>query len=322
MRKQFGFTLIEVALFLALTGVLFVGIAVGTQNTITEQRYNDSVQNFAEFLRGIYSEVSNPQSISAGRSETTAIYGKLVVFGEDAGLDGNEILDNEQRVFVYDVVGEVANSTTLKGTGSVVSLLNELNANVVVPVKRGGDSSGGDEILLLKKDGIYRKKNNVGDEFEKVNSTTDDYVMEPAGIVESYAPRWQAEIEKTNGGDGSYRSGSINGENDRWTGSILVVRHPRSGTVNTLVAEGTVIEVNKAIEEYEEKKEISIVSMLLTDKLGDFKATQVDFCINHYGWGNPSSTRRDIRIEKDARNASAVEIINLDDSANACRKWD
>ena len=77
-----GFTLVEVALFLAITGLVFAGIVVGTQNSIFQQRYNDAVQNFAEFLRSMYSQVTNVQSEGHGRSEY-AIYGKLVNFEED-----------------------------------------------------------------------------------------------------------------------------------------------------------------------------------------------------------------------------------------------
>ena len=44
MKKKLGFTIIEVALFLALTGFLFVAIAVGVQNSIHQQRQNDAVQ--------------------------------------------------------------------------------------------------------------------------------------------------------------------------------------------------------------------------------------------------------------------------------------
>ncbi len=95
MRR--GFTLVEVSLFLAITAAVFVGIAVGTQNSIFQQRYNDSVQNFAEFLRGVYSQVTNVQNDGDGRSDQ-AIYGKLVVFGESG--DNNAIT-------TYNVIGSV-----------------------------------------------------------------------------------------------------------------------------------------------------------------------------------------------------------------------
>ena len=60
MRKnKLGFTLIEVSLFLAITGLLFLGVTLGVQNSIYQQRYNDAVQSFANFLGNIYDEVLN-----------------------------------------------------------------------------------------------------------------------------------------------------------------------------------------------------------------------------------------------------------------------
>ena len=49
-----GFTLIEVALFLVVTGALFAAVTIGVQNSIYQQRQNDAVQNFAEFIRSAY----------------------------------------------------------------------------------------------------------------------------------------------------------------------------------------------------------------------------------------------------------------------------
>ena len=76
-RRKIGFTLIEVAFFIAITGLLFVGIIAGTQSSIWQQKYNDSVQSYADFLRSVYAEVSSIQGISDGRSDK-AIYGKMI----------------------------------------------------------------------------------------------------------------------------------------------------------------------------------------------------------------------------------------------------
>jgi len=84
-----GFTLIEVSLFLAITGLLFIGIVAGTQNSIYQQRFNDSVQNFAEFLRGTYAQVVNVQSLGNGNSADVFVYGKLITFGDSAENDIN-----------------------------------------------------------------------------------------------------------------------------------------------------------------------------------------------------------------------------------------
>ena len=93
-KQSQGFTIIEVSLFLALTGVVMLG-ALGIFSNIKQQRYNDSVQNFAEYLRGIYSQVENVENsgtncgCTTGTSNTccgqtkTAIYGKVVIVSGD-----------------------------------------------------------------------------------------------------------------------------------------------------------------------------------------------------------------------------------------------
>lgn len=278
MKRKRGFTLIEVALFLAITGLLFVGIVVGTGNSLSQQRFLDAVQSYTEFLRSIYSEVSNPQSVGEGRSER-AIYGKLISFGQKYDLDGTENDDYTQRIYVYDVVGDLKTDAP---SGKVVDMLEDLNANVVVEVKRS--------------DGVVTG-------------------IEPAGIVETYVPRWDATIETT---DLNYIP---------FTGSILVVRHPRSGTINTLVFPGKegVIEVNEVIRTatiaYNSGGGYN-ASQLLLDKLkvtNGFRVEDVDFCVDMEGMertGIATSVqrdRRDIRLVANARNASGIELIDLND---------
>ena len=271
-KRRFGFTMVEVSLFLAITAAIFVGVIAGTQNTVWHQKFNDSVQDFTEFLRSVYSQVSNPQSIGTGQSEM-AIYGKLVVFGESVGLDYQEINDRETRVFVYDVVGDVVGT----GSGNAISMLSDRNANVVV--------------------GVY-----------DANRMTS---VVPAGIVQSYLPRWTATIEATKPGDDGYLQ--------PYRGSFLVVRHPNSGTINTLVS-SEVIEVNKFVKEANamiSSGGTPDLSGLLKSKLDTFKAETIDFCVNpeganKYSGDLASLARRDIRLVKNTRNASGVEVIDLD----------
>lgn len=111
-----GFTLIEVMLFLAVTGMILIGVLGGTYANIATQRYNDSVRSFAEFLRQVYSEVISPESIGSsdpdnqdvGSSNDQAIYGKLIVFGleDEAATD---------RIYTATIVGDVTPPTTSNG---------------------------------------------------------------------------------------------------------------------------------------------------------------------------------------------------------------
>lgn len=261
-RIRRGFTLVEVSLFLAITAVIFVSIAVGTQNSIFQQRYNDAVQNFAEFLRSVYSQVMNVQSEGYGRSEY-AIYGKLVNFEEDE--NGNN------KITTYNVIGDVAEDDL--DNGNVLDRLKKLNADVVL-------------------------NKGVG----------EDIKYEPVGFVEDYRPRWASQIQTTKGWDEKY---------EVFTGALLIVRHPSSGTVYTYSSNEPIKDVDGYIRGL--NSGLSVENQLLTKIESDNEsdkfssANDVDFCVNPNG-AEQSTLRRDVRIVAGARNATGVEIISDDES--------
>lgn len=282
--------MIEVALFLALTGLLFVGIIMGTGNSIAQQRFFDSTQSFAEFLRSVYSQVSNVEGVEHGRSEQ-AIYGKMISFGQDYDLTGDAIGGGAQKIFVYDVVGD-ADGLAIGGT--VANALAGLNANVAVATGREGNVVTG---------------------------------MTVAGIAESYEPRWGATIEQTES-----RNEWAPSDENLYTGTILVVRHPVSGTINTLVSP-EVIPVNRLVvaeSDYDEAQKM-LLRVLCAGAAADdatcqavnaggalpeerkFQVKEVNFCVNPGGLDYEAPLRWNIRLIANARNASGVETIDRDD---------
>lgn len=278
IRMRRGFTLVEVALFLALTAMLFMGIVLGTGNSIENQRFNDTTQGFAEFIRSVYSQVANPQGVGDGRSDK-AIYGKMISFGQKYDTAGGTLYSagkyTAQKIFVYDVVGGVGGV----GSGAAVPMLKALGANVAVVASR--DATG------------------------KIVS------MEPAGLIDTYEPKWSMAVEDV--------AGNV------FAGTILIVRHPTSGTIHTLYSPN-IIEVNDTLTKANATKNFTNAERMLTNVLDSFTSVAVNFCINPNGFEPPSDNRRNVRIIKDARNASGVEVINLDDlnlsdgdSGNVCR---
>ena len=252
-RIRRGFTLVEVSLFLAITAAI---------NSIFQQRYNDAVQNFAEFLRSVYSQVMNVQSEGYGRSEY-AIYGKLVNFEEDE--NGNN------KITTYNVIGDVAEDDL--DNGNVLDRLKKLNADVVL-------------------------NKGVG----------EDIKYEPVGFVEDYRPRWASQIQTTKGWDEKY---------EVFTGALLIVRHPSSGTVYTYSSNEPIKDVDGYIRGL--NSGLSVENQLLTKIESDNEsdkfssANDVDFCVNPNG-AEQSTLRRDVRIVAGARNATGVEIISDDES--------
>ena len=116
-REKRGFTIVEVSIFLAITGLLFLGVTVGVQNSIYQQRYTDAVQGFADFLRNAYSEVLNVQSVGSGNTER-AVYGKAISFGGDG----------ENEIVMYSIVGDI--SEGCRNEGTLARRLECLNADV------------------------------------------------------------------------------------------------------------------------------------------------------------------------------------------------
>ncbi len=114
-----GFTIIEVMLFLAITGLMLIGVLGGTYSSIARQRYNDSLRSFAEFLRTIFAEVQSPESLGEGNSNNYAVYGKVAVFG----LNDN----NEDKVYTATLVGDVNPPSSSNG---FVEELKDVNAHI------------------------------------------------------------------------------------------------------------------------------------------------------------------------------------------------
>jgi type II secretory pathway pseudopilin PulG len=71
IRKNAGFTIIEVMLFLAVTGMLAVAILVGSGVSIGQQRYRDSVNTLKSFIQDQYSETTNVTNSRSGNSACT-----------------------------------------------------------------------------------------------------------------------------------------------------------------------------------------------------------------------------------------------------------
>lgn len=284
MSKRKGFTIIEVIMFMAISAALFIGVAVGMQNSIFQQRYNDTTQSFLEFLRSVYADVLNPQSTGAGNSDI-ALYGKLIVFGENRDITGDNISGSggDRPIFTYDVVGDADINV---GAGSITNTLAGLNANVV-KIERG-----------------------------TTGKITKVELMGP----EKYTPHFGAYIETT--------EQDSNGNNTLYEGSILIARHPGSGTVNTLKLNVPIQvndEVRSATATIASGGNPTSIETLLTKYLNgsaaeQFEVGEIDFCINPYAETMPSNavSKRNIRIMENARNASGIELIDLDSSENRC----
>lgn len=109
-KKTDGFTIIEVMLVLAITGLMLVGVLVGTSAQITRQEYRSSVTALQSELQRQYSIVQNPENDrndstvngcngSRGASSTCFLLGRFVV-------------GNSTKLTEYSVIGHTASDSS------------------------------------------------------------------------------------------------------------------------------------------------------------------------------------------------------------------
>lgn len=137
LSSKKGFTIIEVSLFLAITGLMLAGILTATWGSIARQRANDIVQDFTDFLTTQYSTISNVQSTGTGNSNR-AIYGKVITFGEQG---------SNENVFTYDLIGDVLSSEKIVGL-TIPQMLKAINADVVLRTEKDAAGSNCDFAVL------------------------------------------------------------------------------------------------------------------------------------------------------------------------------
>lgn len=137
-KTRKGFTIIEVMLVLAVTGLLLIGVLGRTYSSIATQRYNDSVRSFAEFLRQNYAEVISPETLGFGNSDNEAIYGKVLVFGLDH--EGENDIKSGQTTPVYTatMIGDVH---VPNNSASFVSELKTVHARLFCGKKESANGT-------------------------------------------------------------------------------------------------------------------------------------------------------------------------------------
>ncbi len=136
-KQNSGFTIIEVSLFLAVSGMLIVGLIGGIALSIQRQRFTDSMNSTQSFLQSQFNEteytlnnrdqapcssgqVGQPSGNSFLGASECLVIGKLI----DLGLPATD--QNESTISVYDVLANAQppdNYTDITAFPSTLSLL-------------------------------------------------------------------------------------------------------------------------------------------------------------------------------------------------------
>lgn len=114
IKSDTGFTVIETMLFLSITGLLAVGILVGSGIAINQQRYRDSVNSLKSYIQQQYSEIGN---VTNNRDQTwtcdsAATVSQSPAAGEPRGTSDCVILG---RLITVDASGTKLTASNVVG---------------------------------------------------------------------------------------------------------------------------------------------------------------------------------------------------------------
>ena len=340
----YGFTIIEVMLFLAISGFLVVGIIAGTGVSISRQRYNDSVQTFTQFLREQYSSVTNihiaerdNDGICYGVNPETAIGDGSITADEIAGGAGN-------------ISGESGRGRTSCLVYGIMVTFGLNNGNEVQVSPLIGydiyEFSNSEELINTKTDLELLKEASVSNlaimaSVDTLNSGSC-YVRTTSGTSTS-SLQWDAETQTTAAGNQTLKS------------VMLIFRSPKDGTIKTYVSNPTANEAssiqsnqlpesiftdyrvideandgngyilgtesggcNASIEEsagYQLINEVGITKYLANQY---FAEQDLNICIGSGDLFAYAGQRRMVRVSAHGRNSSAVELLSMDSEDNLC----
>lgn len=148
MRHQQGFTIIEVLLFLGITGLLAVTLLGGWTTMINTQRYQDSLKTTQAFIQQQYNLVYNVQNGRADTLRCTAGAGPTdeptIVDDESNGISPGQStncivmgryihISNGSNMKVYAIVGKDGDTETIQSDDDAildrnpVRVQNEMN---------------------------------------------------------------------------------------------------------------------------------------------------------------------------------------------------
>lgn len=119
MGRRDGFTIIEVMLFLGISGILFAALMVGVGTNLTQQRYNNNAVDIQSFIRDQY---VNTMNVNNGRDkewhcENSAISQASVTDNPRGTTDciilGRiiSVVDGGSRLIAGDVIGQEPSGT-------------------------------------------------------------------------------------------------------------------------------------------------------------------------------------------------------------------
>jgi len=112
-----GFTIIETMLFLAVTGLLVIGVLIGTGAALNTQRYRDSVESFKGLLQDQYADLgsvrnSRDNNWSCDNAANPTQGGSIIRGQSDCLIVGKYMRIDGRAITIYPVLARQTGSTS------------------------------------------------------------------------------------------------------------------------------------------------------------------------------------------------------------------
>lgn len=214
-----AFSLLETTLFIGLSGLLLIALTANHTRSIAIQRYEDSVDSLANFVKDVYASFLNPENQNEdginragcsiadtdtidskkGASECS-IYGKLIVIGSEP-IAGDE----KGTIYAFDVVGKVVDHD---------------NPYMSIKKSEDGNNKAIEGYKGESNDSVLKQLYTVKADYRAKEGTGSDSKCIPAGSMTKYVPEWDAKLQYN---ESDYKA------------FILISRSPKDGEITTYV---------------------------------------------------------------------------------------
>ena len=300
-----GFTIIEVMLFLALSGFLMVGILAGTGSSIANQRYKDAVQDAVDALRKAYSFVSDTQVNERAPGE--GVCDKTVDDGEGASRGG----ENGRGRTNCAVYGAVV--TIYKDRIQTTSLIGKDYHDYVRLLNSETDYKNAteEERMLINNTNITDMEllgalqaNNLSYLCDESGSANCHVAV--AGNVRTQKLKWDTLFKKPNEGKN---------KNEDLYLTLMIYRSPITGAIRTVVMDDAVISSGSDVIDYEKLPDSAdLKNQGVYGFIKDNKFVQKDvyFCVASNGSESYADHSRVIHIVKNAHSQTGIVLEDMD----------
>ena len=346
-----AFTIIEVSLYLALTGLIFVGIIATTRGNLARQRYLSSVNGTVNHLQSIYEELEHPSNTDDAPDcygtysmNDSSLY-KTRLSAKNATLSMPQLASGRRIGSGCSIYGEMINflssddGTTIQHIPIVGTDLNDTQKKKI--------STYGlyTQLVFVAADTIINPDGNKLTSSGTYANNETGFLL--SGDLASYDVDNQSQVKLV---VRNFQNGVQQGGNDVYESdfSIVILRNPSNGDITTDIIRsknqlvGVATMPSKSFDDFNEYSNTSTMDNANigfsyyyylksdSDNAGNYGRihsisqrehgtyTYKTYLCVYPGAGSDAKPVRAIRVDRDAASSSAINLMDVSESKGIC----